>query len=117
MTGSRLGPALATAGFSDTVAFGDDDEAIDAPPGIGDEHKEEVKGTWSDLQNLGKGREGGALTAAGFLSHFATGVPWAHLDIAGTAYNFTKKPYIPSKGPSGIGVRTLLELIRNWKQA
>ena len=40
-------------------------------------------------------------------------VNWAHIDIAGTAWNFTEKSYIP-KGPSGVGVRLLLEVISNW---
>ncbi|MDA8419129.1 MAG: hypothetical protein M0Z90_08865, partial [Desulfobacteraceae bacterium] len=44
---------------------------------------------------------------------FVGETPWAHMDIAGTAWNFTEKAYVP-KGPSGIGVRLLLELIRNW---
>jgi leucyl aminopeptidase len=55
-----------------------------------DEHKEEVEGTWSDLKNLGRGREGGALSAAAFLSHFVDdATAWAHLDIAGTAWTDT----------------------------
>ncbi|MCG8566959.1 MAG: peptidase M17, partial [Desulfobacterales bacterium] len=59
------------------------------------------------------GRPGGSITAGAYLSKFVGETPWAHLDIAGTAWDFTKKSYIP-KGPSGIGGRTFLELIRNW---
>jgi leucyl aminopeptidase len=48
------------------------------------------------------------------LQEFVGDTPWAHLDIAGTAWGFTEKSYVP-KGPSGIGVRTLLNLVRSWQ--
>ena len=44
-----------------------------------------------------------------FLKEFAGGLPWAHLDIAGTAWAEEARPYLP-KGPSGVAVRTLAEL-------
>ena len=48
-----------------------------------DEHRKEVEGTWSDLKNLGNGREGGALTAAAFLDAFVDEeMPWAHIDLS-----------------------------------
>jgi leucyl aminopeptidase len=80
---------------------------------LGPEYTKQLESTVADLKNIGD-RTGGTITAAAFLQDFVGETPWAHLDIAGTAYNFTEKPYIP-KGPSGIGVRTLLELIRAWK--
>lgn len=58
-------------------------------------YRNEMKGTASELQNLGNlGRYGGACSAAGFLEHFIEGkTPWAHLDIAGTAWaNPTNRP-------------------------
>ena len=67
----------------------------------------------ADTKNVG-GRPGGTITAAAYLSKFVDKTPWAHLDIAGTAWDFTEKDYIP-KGPSGTGVRTFINLIRNWK--
>jgi leucyl aminopeptidase len=81
---------------------------------LGVEYSKQIKSKVADIKNVGN-RAGGTITAAAFLQEFVGDVPWAHLDIAGTAYGFTEKPYIPNKGPSGIGVRTLLELIRNWK--
>ena len=81
---------------------------------LGTEYSKQIKSKVADIKNVGN-RAGGTITAAAFLQEFVGDVPWAHLDIAGTAYGFTEKPYIPNKGPSGIGVRTLLELIRNWK--
>jgi leucyl aminopeptidase len=55
------------------------------------------------------GRAAGAITAAMFLKEFAGDRPWAHLDIAGTAWVEEAKPYLP-KGPSGVAVRTLANL-------
>jgi leucyl aminopeptidase len=81
---------------------------------LGSEYRKQLESTVADLKNIGN-RTGGTITAAAFLQEFVGDTPWAHLDIAGTAWNFTEKPYIP-KGPSGIGVRTLLELIRSWKE-
>lgn len=80
---------------------------------LGAEYSKQIESEVADIKNIG-GKEGGAITAAAYLEKFVGDTPWAHLDIAGTAWDFTKKPYIP-KGPSGIGVRTLLEFIRNWK--
>jgi len=81
---------------------------------LGPEYSKQIKSTVADIKNIGN-RSAGTITAAAFLQEFVGDTAWAHLDIAGTAYNFTEKPYVPNKAPSGIGVRTLLELIRNWK--
>ncbi|MDA8163985.1 MAG: leucyl aminopeptidase [Desulfobacteraceae bacterium] len=80
---------------------------------LGPEYGKQLKSRIADLKNVDK-RDGGTILAACFLQEFVGKIPWAHLDIAGTAWDFTDKPYIP-KGPSGVGVRTLLELIRGWK--
>lgn len=76
-------------------------------------YKKQLKSEVADLKNTG-GKPAGCVTAAEYLHHFVGNTPWAHLDIAGTAWNFTEKSYIP-KGPSGFGVRILLELVRSWK--
>jgi len=80
---------------------------------LGPEYRKQLKSSVADLKNVDK-RDGGTILGAAFLQEFVGKTPWAHLDIAGTAWNFTEKSYVP-KGPSGIGVRTLLALIRNWK--
>jgi leucyl aminopeptidase len=80
---------------------------------LGPEYTRQLKSGIADLKNVDK-RDAGTIIAAAFLQEFVGKTPWAHLDIAGTAWNYTEKPYIP-KGPSGVGVRTLLELIRTWK--
>ncbi len=76
------------------------------------EYTKQLKSDIADLKNVG-GRAAGTITAAAFLQEFVNEIPWVHLDIAGTAWNFTEKSYIP-KGPSGTGVRTLVQLVRNW---
>ncbi|MEW6520980.1 MAG: leucyl aminopeptidase [Thermodesulfobacteriota bacterium] len=82
---------------------------------LAEEYKEQLKSQVADLKNIG-GKAGGTITAATFLQEFVGTAPWAHLDIAGTAWNYTEKSYIPnSKGPSGIAARTLIELVRNWR--
>ena len=50
-----------------------------------------------------------AMTAALFISEFTDGLPWVHMDIAGTAWAEEAKPYLP-KGATGVAVRTLAEL-------
>ncbi len=77
------------------------------------EYSKQMKSTVADLKNVDK-RDAGTITGAAFLQEFVGKTPWAHLDIAGTAWDFTEKSYIP-KGPSGVGVRLLVELIRNWR--
>ncbi len=78
------------------------------------EYAEQIESDIADIKNTG-GRPAGTITAAAYLQKFVGETPWAHLDIAGTAWDFTKKTYIP-KGPSGTAVRTLVELVRGWKK-
>jgi leucyl aminopeptidase len=73
-----------------------------------DDYFEQLKSEIADFTNTG-GRAGGAITAAMFLREFAGDLPWAHLDIAGTAWAEEAKPYQP-KGATGVGVRTMAEL-------
>ncbi len=76
-----------------------------------DEHKDAMKGTWSDLKNLGP-REGGALTAAGFLSHFVPDdTQWAHVDIAGPSYAEKGSATSPVGG-TGFGARLLARAVQ-----
>ena len=77
-----------------------------------EEYNELIKGDAADYKNSG-GRAGGAITAAAFLEKFTGGYPWVHLDIAGPAWLTKEKPYIP-KGASGVGVRILIQFLRNW---
>ncbi len=74
------------------------------------EYLELMKGTVADLTNAAPKRKAGTLTAAAFLGEFIEGAEWAHLDIAGTAWD-VGRPYV-GKGPSGFGVRLLVEFVR-----
>ncbi len=81
-----------------------------------DEYKEMVKSEVADVKNIGSAKGyAGALTAAAFLSTFVEKTPWAHIDIAGTAWAEEEKFYW-SKGGTGFGVRLLVELLKNWKR-
>ncbi len=81
---------------------------------LGDEYYDQIKSDIADIKNTG-GRWGGASTAAQFLQVFAEDTPWIHLDIAGMAWYEETKPYI-AKGPSGFGVRSILEWVRSYAQ-
>jgi leucyl aminopeptidase len=65
----------------------------------------------ADVMNVNEGRKAGSSVAACFLQRFTADVPWAHLDIAGTAWG-AGKPYA-AKGGSGWGVRLFVELARS----
>jgi leucyl aminopeptidase len=70
-----------------------------------------MKGTVADLSNLAKKREAGSLTAASFLGEFVGETPWAHIDIAGTAWDVGRA--YTGKGGSGYGVRLLVQFVRD----
>lgn len=77
-----------------------------------EDHHEQIKSKNADIKNIG-GRAAGAITAAAFLSNFVENTPWAHLDIAGTAWNqegSLSKSYNPP-GATGFGIRTIIKFI------
>ena len=75
-----------------------------------DEYREQLKSEIADLLNS-PGRPAGSITAAMFLKEFAGDGPWAHLDIAGTAWAEDAKSWQP-KGATGTMIRTLIEVAR-----
>jgi leucyl aminopeptidase len=77
---------------------------------VGGQYDELIKGATGDIVNQAEGRGAGSSTAASFLARFAGDVPWAHLDIAGTAWDLGRA-YAPKQG-AGFGVRTLVDLAR-----
>ena len=86
------------------------------PMPIFDDYRDQLKSDIADFTNTG-GRAAGSITAALFLKEFTGGLPWVHMDIAGTAWAEEARPYLP-KGPSGVAVRTLAELAftsAEWK--
>ena len=76
-----------------------------------DEYSEQIKSSIADMKNTGGG-SAGTITAAAFLKKFASKYKWAHLDIAGVAWEKKGKPYIP-KGASGVSVRLLIQYLRD----
>jgi len=76
-----------------------------------DEYRELIDSNIADIKNSG-GRAAGTITAGWFLKEFVGDVPWAHLDIAGTAYRDTEAaPYL-RKGPTGLPTRLFIEWVR-----
>jgi leucyl aminopeptidase len=78
-----------------------------------DDYREQIKSSIADIMNTGGSRYGGAINAAMFLKEFAGTTPWIHLDIAGTAWLDDQKAW-QSKGPSGVGVRSITEWVRSY---
>src|SRR5579863_1629481 len=81
---------------------------------LGEEYADLIKSDIGDIKNTG-GRYGGAITAAEFLHVFAEDTPWIHLDIAGVAWSDENRSYL-AKGPTGVGVRSILEWVRSYAQ-
>ncbi|MDQ6957685.1 MAG: leucyl aminopeptidase [Mariprofundaceae bacterium] len=74
-----------------------------------EEYQDQIKSKIADIRNIG-GREAGTITAACFLSRFVDDIPWAHLDIAGTAWNM-KGTDISPVGATGAGVRLVVDYL------
>ncbi len=75
------------------------------------EYDELIKGRYADLDNAPEARKAGTIVGGAFLSNFVGDVPWAHVDIAGSAWDLDRA-YV-GKGASGYGVRLLVELARS----
>jgi leucyl aminopeptidase len=117
------GACVIALGHTATGVFGNDEglvaEVLEAGRRAGetgwqlplmDEYGELIKSDVADIKNTG-GRPAGAVTAAMFLKEFAEGIPWVHMDIAGTAYTNSDRGDLP-KGPTGVPVGTFVELVR-----
>lgn len=79
------------------------------PLPLWDEYRTQLKSEVADVKNTG-GRPAGSITAGWFLREFVDGFPWAHIDVAGTAYTDSDRPDL-AKGPTGIGVRLFTEFV------
>jgi leucyl aminopeptidase len=76
-----------------------------------DEYKDLTKGEITDLVNASAQRKAGTIYAGSFLEEFTEGKPWAHVDIAGTAWDTGREYW--GKGPTGFGVHLLVALARD----
>lgn len=77
-----------------------------------EDYAERIKSRWADVKNS-SGREAGSCTAAQFLFHFSGGLPHAHLDIAGTAWDSRRRDWHVDGG-TGFGVRLLYDAVAHW---
>jgi leucyl aminopeptidase len=82
---------------------------------LGPEYDKQIDSQFADMKNTGS-RHGGSITAAQFLQRFVDDIPWAHLDIAGTAMGAPKSDINQSWG-SGFGVRLLDRLVAEHYEA
>jgi leucyl aminopeptidase len=118
------GAVLVALGSTYAAVISNDDELAAAVTAAGEEtgelvwrlplhaeYKAIMKGTVADLSNLGSKRQAGTITAASFLEEFVDETPWAHIDIAGTAWDVGRE--YTGKDASGYGVRLLVALAQD----
>jgi leucyl aminopeptidase len=77
---------------------------------LGAEYSKQIKSDIADIKNIGPRGKAGTIMGAVFIQEFIDKAKWAHLDIAGTAWNDTVRPH-QAKGPTGVAVRSLLRLV------
>jgi leucyl aminopeptidase len=98
------------------------DRLIEAGKAVGEQvwrlplaetYDREIDSDAADVKNIGSGRAGGSILGAQFLQRFVNDVPWAHLDIAGTAWSTKDAATVP-KGATAFGVRLLDQLVSQY---
>ena len=77
-------------------------------------YRKELDSEVADIKNVG-GVNAGAITAALFLEEFVGGIPWAHIDMCGTAYAAADVAW-RSKGATGYGARLLIDVLTSFKR-
>lgn len=100
------------------AVLGTDDEIVNDLIGVGEktgerlwrlplwkDYEKLMEGTIADLTNIGPKQQAGTITAAAFLKQFVGDTPWAHIDIAATAYEVKNRSYLGSELATGFGVR------------
>jgi leucyl aminopeptidase len=116
------GACVIALGHHNTAVMGNDDALLDElreagrragepvwPLPMDDVYREQLKSDYADIKNSG-GRAAGSITAGWFLRDFVGDFPWAHLDVAGTAYGDGKLSY-QVKGASGVPTRLFVEWV------
>lgn len=79
---------------------------------ISKEYSKQIKSDIADIKNIGPRGKAGTIMGAVFIQEFIDKAKWAHLDIAGTAWNDSVRPH-QAKGPTGVAVRTLIKLVES----
>lgn len=124
------GAIIISLGLEYAGVFTNSDELAaniaDAGPKVGEkswrlpipaEYERHIDSPIADVKNMGNGRAGGSITAALFLQRFTNGTPWAHIDIASTAWvKDSKNPTVPD-GAVGYGVRLLDRMVADKYEA
>jgi leucyl aminopeptidase len=118
------GAVVVALGHELSGVMGNDEKLLDALVGAGktsgelvwplpllEVHKKQMKSKVADLRNINAGQGAGSPTAAAFLSNFVGEIPWAHLDIAGTAWGAEDRDYQGGPLGTGIGVRLLMQYL------
>ena len=118
------GAIVVALGHTASGVMGSDDTLVDEvrhaaeragervwPLPLWEEYRDLMKSDIADVKNAG-GRPAGSISAGWFLREFVEGFPWAHLDVAGTAYT-DREDATRVKGPTGIGVRLFSEFVLN----
>jgi leucyl aminopeptidase len=116
------GAIVVALGHVATGVMGDNEKLVDElraageraderlwPLPLWEDYRDLMKSDIADVKNSG-GRPAGSISAGWFLKEFVDGFPWAHLDIAGTAYTEREEPG-RVKGPTGMGVRLFTEFV------
>jgi leucyl aminopeptidase len=122
------GAAMVALGLDVYAVFGNDQDVINGILRAGEEsgepgwelplwlgYRKNIESTIADVKNIGP-RYGGAITAALFLNEFVNGVPWAHLDVASTAFIEGGNEYWP-KGATGSPARTIIRYVERWAES
>ena len=117
------GAVIIALGDQNTGIMGNDqelvDEIIDCGKTVGEgfwqlplsvEYSKQIKSDIADIKNIGPRGKAGTIMGAVFIQEFVDKAKWAHLDIAGTAWSDGVKPH-QAKGPTGVAIRTLLNLV------
>ena len=124
------GAMIVSLGLEYAGVFSNDDEVANAilaaGPKVGENvwrmpipaaYERHIDSPIADVKNMGNGRAGGSITAALFLQRFTNGTPWAHIDIAPTAWvKDSKNPTVPD-GAVGYGVRLLDRMVADKYEA
>jgi leucyl aminopeptidase len=122
------GAAMVALGLDLYAVFGNDHDLVQAILRAGEEsgepgwelplwrdYRKTIESTIADVKNIGP-RYGGAISAALFLNEFVNGVPWAHLDVASTAFVEGGNEIWP-KGATGSPARTIIRFIERWAES